>query len=166
MGSKQISIEEVRDLAVDCLLKRGSHHPQFLIPQGDKLGIVVCPFEDDEDKERVKRQMREFIHKARPDFYFFISEGWMVKHKKKGEILKGRPSEHPDRVECLVIQKFSRDMKNEGILIEFKRDEDDKPVIVEESKEHDKVSSVFNFFMEDGGHEEYMDHLHKRKKGD
>jgi hypothetical protein len=105
--------------------------------------------------------LENFLKIQNINSYYQISESWMAK-KKENEKVTCKPSEHPERVEALIMHNFSKDMKNKMIINIFKK-ENDEIVFIERNyiEDNSRFSSRFNLFMEKGSHEEKMNNIIK-----
>ena len=161
-----MEIEFIIETAKELLQKRGKHLAQMFFVYGKRLEIAILDFDDD-TKPLMREKMRKYVEQNKPDKYFFVTEAWMKKLDPTKESYR-RPSECPDRIECLLIMEFRKDMKNKTIMIPFKRK--GKEIIFEKKMDMEKNSvesvSYWNFYLEREGVEEKINNFMKKVKND
>ena len=74
--------------------------------KGSRYGTlhIVCEFTSDLSKDMMVPIVKGMLKDLNAPYYSFISETWVVKQKKPyNREMDGRPSEHPDRKEKLIV---------------------------------------------------------------
>jgi len=153
IDSNFFPIGEVEKLAKEVLVTQGYHKPQMLIMKDKKLAIVLLNFDSRETMNETFKEIRSMFVNMKPDFYYYIHEGWMKVFKlEKGEKpnMNIPPSQCPDRIEVLSILRFDKDGNQEFVHIEFTHD-GDKIVLGKRihGNKPDTMNARMNFYLED-----------------
>jgi hypothetical protein len=124
------SIDTLAQEAVDMLLQSGSHEPLLFI--FTLLENIVAPIAFMPDSTDAKQMvMKAIAHEARKQCksraltdIFMVTEAWMLKTEKGEEDLGNmRVSEHPNRVEVLIVTHLNVRQNKSGMrMYEMKRD--------------------------------------------
>lgn len=134
-----MTMEEVIEDAKRRLIATNEHMPTIIACTEKGNGLLILSDLPNTHEEKVKVMMAagnqlkkkedevgHFLYKT-----YFISEAWMSAHVSKDAYKKGnftRPSEDPNRVECLVIASLDMSPKSEGAFLEMIRDKNGKVV--------------------------------------
>jgi hypothetical protein len=127
--------DELKVIAKNFMIKEG-HHPPIFFPILDDIVLpILLDFGADGSKKYIIQDAIRRILKEHTEFngYIFISESWYLK-KPIGEIAKQplpRPSQHPDRQECVILNLVLRNGFKKLILCPFKRTESNKIIFAE-----------------------------------
>lgn len=145
MKTEKIKIDDIEKIAKHILEANGNHQPQLMfVKSNGKVETYVIPFKDDDDKNFVLSLFKTKVEKENIDYYFHITEGWLSTNTKT------RPSNDSDKKECLIISKYSKDMKNEMIIHIFGRGECGKIIWIDKTYSNDNTQfkSRWNFYLE------------------
>jgi len=125
-------LDHIVRCAKECMTETGHHVPQVMFehgmttaPDGKEvcaLGIMLCPFENDKEKEKILMAIKVLVKKTGCKRYWHISEAWMAKaDPKKNPMPYIRPSRCVNREECIIICEFNSDMNATMIILPFTR---------------------------------------------
>lgn len=136
-----MTMEEVVEDAKRRLIATNEHMPTIIACTEKGNGLLILSDLPNTHEEKVKvmmaagNQLKKKEDAVGHILYktYFISEAWMSSHISKDAYKKGdftRPSEDPNRVECLVIASLdmSPNSKGEGAFLEMVRDKSGKVV--------------------------------------
>lgn len=162
---KNCTLKSVVEQAKKDLINNKEHPPVFLLPlpTQDVWHRIQVGWKNDTEKHYVMTSVSKVIQLVKPESYFMIMEGWGVQRPTDKRLdLNKRPSQCSDRQELLIIHEFRRDMKNKSVMITYARD-GDKITFTDEyvNEDNNCMSTNFNFFMEQGAHEERIEQLAK-----
>lgn len=116
----------------------------FVFKDTQVATIVQLDFDNDTSKSLSIQAVREVVGMVEADACVFVSEGWSVAQPTVDEITM-RPSEHPARVEVLLIEVSSPNQKAMRYF-EIKRDASDHVIDLAEQESITNVTSRFSFF--------------------
>lgn len=156
---RETTIADISKIAKDCLIKRGKHIPQFFGIDGEgKVSLILTPFKNDDEKEKIRDMISAFVKNKNIVKYFFVTEAWLTKIDKGTKIFR-RASLDKDRIEVLQILEFNKDLRTNELTIEFSKKNGKitlgKERLVENTQTIDS-SSLFNVYLEKEGHYERM----------
>jgi hypothetical protein len=101
------NLRVVQKMAREAFLKQGHHIPQIINinKDGGWEIMVIADMENDEHKDMLAELMKQLVEKG-SQAVIFIGEAWTVVQPNTDlkEALKIRPSQHPDRIEVLMVQ--------------------------------------------------------------
>ena len=146
MSKKAIRLEELLDLAeaqARRILIGGKESllPSFLLvyPDGSEA-IVGTPWSNDHEKASAIAVVKHAMLRGDVIRYSFVCEAWSVFLGEGEDLPEQRPSEHPDRYECVVITAC--DLRRETIRsLRIMRDADGNCTeLVNQNWETGKVS--------------------------
>lgn len=126
------------------LIKDGRLVPVLLTVNNDRIVVNDLRKVDKEDYWKVKEVVKEKLH---PEAYIHISEAWAVMGDEALKT-KTRPSEHPNKVEIMIIAGAFKGGTKLAYAVEFKK-VDDKIVFGKEHKMQvgvDQVDMEFNLW--------------------
>ena len=93
------------------------HHRHYATNGDKELAPMLIPFKDGApvgvfliagfDSESGTQSIRAIMDETQATSYVFSSEAWMVIAQKGQDHLTVRPTNHPDRVECLIVAACS-----------------------------------------------------------
>jgi len=97
-------LDGASDMAADVFYEVGEIEPTWIAENVDGLVMVLrTPFTDaDISKDIVVRSMRKLFKERNVVRYVFVSEAWIVEFKDHMDA--GRPSQHPDRREIIMLR--------------------------------------------------------------
>jgi hypothetical protein len=138
--------EKTIDFAKRTLMNHGSFDTMIVGETNNKEKIAfVGIFEDDEEKELFLSLVSMSFKLRRVNRYVVMSEAWMSSVEKDLKVPIVRPSDDPNKKECLVaIEVKEGDDHGRGILFEIKR----KNEKIFKLEEKDSVSNVKGRFTE------------------
>jgi hypothetical protein len=70
--------------------------------------ILASRSSNSADKDKVVHCMKAILKKMEATMYSMISEGWLVITDKDAGIENMQPSKHPDRIEVVTIETFTK----------------------------------------------------------
>jgi hypothetical protein len=70
--------------------------------------ILASRSSNSADKDKVVHCMKTILKKMEATMYSMISEGWLVITDKDAGIENMQPSKHPDRIEVVTIETFTK----------------------------------------------------------
>jgi hypothetical protein len=70
--------------------------------------ILASRSSNSADKDKVVHCMKTILKKMEATMYSMISEGWLVIADKDADIDSMQPSKHPDRIEVVTIETFTK----------------------------------------------------------
>jgi len=123
-------IDTLAQQAVDILLQSGSHEPLlFIFTLLENIAAPIAYMPDSTDAKQmvmkvIAQEARKQCKSRALTDIFMVTEAWMLK-TDKGEDALGdrRVSEHPDRVEVLIVTHLNVRQNKSGMRIyEMKRD--------------------------------------------
>lgn len=116
--------------AKDRFIKDGEHEPiAFGFNSKHELSIIPLRFSNASQREQEALLLKAIAKEREIEVYIYVSEAWMTHHTVKhgtpinAETL-GRPSESPNKIECLFISletQYNKDAK----VFEIKRDKEE-----------------------------------------
>lgn len=132
-----MTIQDVKKMASDVMLKQGSHLAQLIMCGENGSGIAVLPDMPDKPDEKEKLFGMAGVRLAMEGGeklgmlkkLYFISEGWMsvVSKKKMDKDDYVQPSKDPKRIECLIIASHELETNHgDMIILEIQRDKKQK----------------------------------------
>jgi hypothetical protein len=143
---EEIKIETIKDYAKEVLKKNKKHLPHFIfVKDRNCVSDCIC-WKDDEEKYFVVDMLRHYVHETKPDYYFTITEAFMIK-RKKDEYDGKKPSLCDDKVNVVVIEKHTRNMFYSMIIVEYKI-ENDEVIFLDETNITERGVSLFDFYIE------------------
>lgn len=151
------NLEWIEQAAKEVLTETGHHAAQIMIVnENDNLEIGLIPSIDDEMKEKIMFIFREIIQIRKIKEYYLVLEGWKSEVKKGEEMPKVRPSQDPNKKECLVISQYKSDLTTNTIMIDFKK-EKGQIVFGERTQitNKDNMFDRWNFYLEDASEEQW-----------
>ena len=84
--------------------------PCFVIQTKTELIPVLTPWRNDAERAATFRKIHHMLLDQKAQSYAHVSEGWTLMdedaRKWDGKV---RPTNHPNRVECLVVTAYDRD---------------------------------------------------------
>jgi len=90
-------------MAQQNILRDGHLTPVVLVVKGDKTAVIVLEYQSDEEKAAAFARVNFVLRRLKPDAAINIAEAWMVKADTGKDIETVAPSEHPLRVECIIV---------------------------------------------------------------
>jgi hypothetical protein len=81
----------------------GEVMPMVVIQKGEDTAMIPLPWNSERMKVAVTRAMNDTLKKMQPDIALFSSECWMAAMRKDEYAPGVRPSEHPERIEAVMI---------------------------------------------------------------
>lgn len=147
--NKNICFENMIKTAKAALIKFNKFRPMFVFVKKDnpKCISITTSFENDNEKYNACAAFKKFVEVLDIDYYYAMFEGWMILRPGYVQPENVIPSQCLDRAEALMINKFSKDGKNKGCMLEFKRDNNkiefvDEKIFIDENV----GKSNFNFY--------------------
>lgn len=96
------------------------HSPQIMFDSGSKVHIGILQYDSDESKTVVIEEIRKLIKAKNIERYIIIMDAY------RGENPNVRPSKDPNKVSCLVINQFTKDGKQDAMIMNtYTKKEDD-----------------------------------------
>lgn len=70
--------------------------------------VLASRSSNSEDKNKVVYCMKAILKKMEATMYSMVAEGWMVITNEDADIENMYPSEHPDRIEIVTVETFTK----------------------------------------------------------
>jgi len=108
------------EIAQTSFKAQGRLIPMIVMHKEDGESIpILSQFNDNKEKDIILAAVKLMMLRYQAYSYTFMTEAWMVK-RKEGENLQIRPSEQPDKIECIVVGYIGHDVKS-MVMYEIKR---------------------------------------------
>jgi hypothetical protein len=157
-GKKEPCIKDVIEGAKATLKLSGRHIPQFIGIGQQGLIMAILEFGSDKEKDMAVEFVRGLVKKESIKRYWIVMEAWKSEIKL-GEKMFRRAKHDIDRIECLIINEFTSDIKEVCICIPFRWE--GKEVIFEEEQIAEGSTSIWNVYLEKEGIDERFDKSEK-----
>jgi len=149
-----VKLNELKELAKKILVEQGQHLPQAFISRKDGSMAIVALCIEDSNKDAMRKLLIKIVRESEAASYFLVMEAYMSSAGKGMPYIP--PSKSVERKDCLIISKYSKDMRNDTIVVPFHKDKGNKIIFEEEIKVGESVST-WNAYLEEEGIQERME---------
>ena len=148
------------DTAKQELIKDGSIILKAFIVKDDDIVVIMMEYADDNEKDVVRKKVKEFVLNSGSKEYYMVQEMWVS--RQKDDMLHVAPRRDINKREAIAVIRHAPE-KSDMLILEFKRDKDDK--IIFSDKEHvaEQQSSYWNAWGDNGKKMRDMIHAHDIK---
>ena len=148
------------DTAKQELIKDGSIMPKAFIIKDAEIIVIMMEYADDDEKDMIRKKLKKFVLDSGSKEYYMVQEMWVS--RQKDDMLHVVPRRDINKREAIAVIRHAPE-KSDMLILEFKRDKDDKIIFSDKEQVAEQQSSYWNAWGDDGKKMRNMIQAHDAK---